>query len=284
MGQDPERCGGTLSNYLYIAYVNLALLQKGELGDRMFACDQRGPQGLLPDWNKTVAVSVLLSDIYFAMNETALAQEQAFEANVGAIGEGNPRVLKRLVQTNLIYGAYPVAEKYISILENTFCYRRWAKAQRRFLYQDAEVENDPLLGNKRRSLMPRTFLSLRDGLEAELQGIAEANPSDRSAITSAGALYLLKKNLEGFRALMEKYYSTPVLPVVPVAFQEAIIILSEKDPDYWRRFGVYEAVAGRFAQYRRQTLEGNRSGNAGALPSLMRRSWGDTYWYYFMFK
>lgn len=49
------------------------------------------------------------------------------------MGYGNPRMLKRLVQTNLIYGAYPVAEKYIRILENTFYYKDWAKSQRKFL-------------------------------------------------------------------------------------------------------------------------------------------------------
>jgi hypothetical protein len=279
-----KRCEGTLTNYLYISYVNLALLQKNELADRMFAYDQRGLQGLLVDWNRIASISVLLNDLYFAMNETVLAQEMAFEANVSAIGDGNPRVLKRLVQTNLIYGAYPVAEKYVSILEHTFCYRRWAKAHRRFLYNDAEVENDPLLGSKRRSLAPGASLALANGLYAELQSVAEANPADRAAISCAGALYLLEKNLEGFRALIEKYFDTPVLPSLPVAFQEAVIILSEKEPDYWRRFGVSEAVAGRFAEYRRQTLEGNRSGAANALPSLMRRAYGDTYWFYYMFK
>ncbi|MDR1557524.1 MAG: DUF6057 family protein [Tannerellaceae bacterium] len=279
-----KRCEGTLTNYLYIAYVNLALLQKSELGDRMFAYDQRGPQGLLVDWNKTASVSILLNDLYFAINETALSQEMAFEAYISTIGEGNPRALKRLVQTNLIYGAYPVAEKYISILEHTFAYRDWARAHRRFLYNDAEVGNDPLLGNKRRSLNPHASLSLIDGLDAELQGIAISNPSDRSAITCAGAFYLLEKNMEGFRAWVEKNFATPVLPVLPLAFQEAIIILSEKDPDYWRRFGVSEAVAGRFAEYKRQIVEGNRSGNSNALPSLMRRAYGNTYWFYYMFK
>ncbi|MDR2388497.1 MAG: DUF6057 family protein [Tannerellaceae bacterium] len=280
----PERCRGTLTNYLYISYLNLALLQKGELGDRMFAYDQRGPQGLLVDWNKTASVSILLNDIYFAVNATALSQEMAFEAYLASMGEGNPRALKRLVQTNLIYGAYPVAEKYISILEHTFCYREWARAHRRFLYNDAEVAKDSLLGNKRRSLMPSASLSLIDGLEAELQGIAACNPSDPSAITYSGCFYLLEKNLEGFRAFLETYYATPVLPSLAVAFQEAVIILSEQDPDCLQRFEVSEAVIRRFADYKRQVVEGNRSGNAQALPSLMRRSFGDTYWFYFMFK
>ncbi|MDR1356112.1 MAG: DUF6057 family protein [Tannerellaceae bacterium] len=279
-----ERCRGKLSNYLYMAYANLALTERGELGDRMFAFDQHGTQGLLIDWNRTASVSILLSDIYFAVNATALSQEMAFEAYTSAIGDGNPRMMKRLVQTNLINGSYAVAEKYISILENTLCYRAWAREQRRFLDNDAEVEGDALLGNKRRSLMPDASLAMIDGIEAELQGIASANPSDRAAIEYAGAIYLLGKDMDGFRELIDKYFATPVLPALPVAFQEAAIILSEKDPDYLRRFDISEAVASRFAQYKRQVVEGNRSANANALPSLLLRAYGDTYWYYFMFK
>jgi hypothetical protein len=279
-----ERCRGKLSNYLHIAYVNLALMEKDELGDRMFAYDQRGTQGLLIDWNRTASVSALLSDVYFAVNATALSQEMAFEAYTSAIGDGNPRMLKRLVQTNLINGAYQIAEKYISILENTLCYRDWAKGQRLFLYNDTEVECDSLLGNKRRSLMPDASLAMIDGIEAELQGIASANPSDKAAITCAGAIYLLGKDMDGFRELIEKHFATPALHALPLAFQEAVIILSEKDPDYLLRFNISEDVTARFAQYRRQVVEGNRSGNSNALPSLLLRAYGDTYWYYFMFK
>ena len=70
-------------------------------------------------WNKSTTISALLSDVYFTMGNVAAAQEMAFESNIGALCDGNPRMTQRLVQTNLIYGAYPVAEKYIAVLENT---------------------------------------------------------------------------------------------------------------------------------------------------------------------
>ncbi|MDR1500747.1 MAG: DUF6057 family protein [Tannerellaceae bacterium] len=279
-----ERCRGKLNNYLYMAYANLALTEKGELGDRMFAYDQRGAHGLLVDWNRTASVSILLSDVYFAVNATALSQEMAFEACISATGDGNPRMVKRLVQTNLINGAYAVAEKYISVLENTIGYRSWASGQRRFLYDDDAIERDMLLGDKRSSLASDASLSMIDGIEAELMCIARANPSNRAAVTYAGAIYLLGKDMDGFRGFVDRYFATPVLPSLPVIFQEAVIILSESDPDYRRRFDISEAVASRFGHYKRQVVEANRSGSANALPSLMVRAYGDTYWYYFMFK
>ncbi|GHT33096.1 hypothetical protein AGMMS49574_18010 [Bacteroidia bacterium] len=280
-----KRCEGPLNNYLYISYANLALSHKGELGEKLFMYDQHGPQGLVISWNKTASSSIMLSDIYFAMNDMAPAQEMAFEANISAISAGNGRMIKRLVETNLIYGEYPVAEKYISILEHTFAYKEWASAHRRFLYQDAEVEKDSLLGEKRRSLVDSQSLSLIDGLELELQQIAEANPaSARTSIEYVGAFYLLSKNVTQFQALIERYFGTPALPVLPRSFQEAVILLSEKDPDNWIRYRVSDAVIQRFMDYKKQVVEGNRSGNSAALKGLLQRSFGDTYWFYFMFK
>ncbi|GHT37288.1 hypothetical protein AGMMS49574_29900 [Bacteroidia bacterium] len=279
-----ERSQGSLTNYLYLCYANLALTNMGELGDKIFMYDQRGSQGLMVGWNKTTSVSVLLSDIYFAINDMAPAQEMAFEANVSAISAGNPRMVKRLVETNLIYGEYPVAEKYISILEHTFAYKDWASAQRRFLYQDAEVEKDSLLGNKRRSLVQSRLLALVEGLDADLQQIAEVNPSATSSIEYCGALYLMSKDMTPFQAMVERYFGTPVLPVLPRSFQEAVILLSENNPDIWKHYQLSEVVIQRFLEFKKQFIDANRSGNSGALKGLLQRSYGDTFWFYFTFK
>jgi hypothetical protein len=277
-----ERCKGTLSNYLHLCYVNMALAQKGELANNMFAYDQRGLDGLLVNKNQMGFVYGLLNDIYFTMNAVALSQQMAFDAYVCSPGEGSPDVLKRLIQTNLIYGAYPVAEKYICILEETFYYSDWAKAHRRFLYHDDEIEKDPLLGGKRKALMQTNALHASDGLDMLLLQAAETNPSDKRPIEYAGAVYLLTKRLDLFQKMIETYYGTEVLPVLPVSFQEAVIILSEQDKDYWRRFDISETVMKRFAEYKKVVVDHKK--NSNALPGLMRRTYGNTYWFYFMFK
>ena len=126
----------------HIRYVNIALGHKGELGDQMFSYHQEGSEGILMPWNQSAYASILLSDAYFVMNHIALSQRMAFE---GFVCNNNPRMLKRLIQTNLIFGTYPVAEKYLDVLENTVCYRNWAKAHRKYLYNDDEIEKDSLL-------------------------------------------------------------------------------------------------------------------------------------------
>lgn len=277
-----EASKGTLTNYLNMCYLNLALAHKGELADRAFSFDQRGLSGLMVAWNQTEQISILLSEITFVMGNSALSQEMAFEAFATTVGEGNPRILKRLVQTNLIYGEYPVAEKYINVLEKTYCYNTWANEQRKFLYNDAVVEKDQVLGTMRKCLSKDNYLSELNNMEKDLRVIAEANPSNKSAIEYLGLFYLMSKDMAGFKSMVEYYYGTDVLPVLPKSFQEAVITLSEAEPDYWKRFDISPSVMQRFAEYKKQVLA-NRS-NTNALPGLMRRAYGDTYWFYFMFK
>lgn len=276
-----EECKGKLTNFLYMCHLNMALANKGELSDKMFNFDQRGPQGLLVQWNKSENISCMLSDIYFTMGATASSQEMAFEGYVSAMEDGNPRMLKRLVQTNLIYGTYPVAEKYISILEKTYAYRDWAQSRRKYLYNDEVVESDPILGTRRRMLPDRNSLAMIKGLAGDLALFLEKGPANSAALQYLGAMYLLAKDLEGFKALVEKYYGTEFLPVLPVHFQEAVIVMSEKEPDYWKRFNVSETIVARFTDYKKQVLA-NR--NNSAIAGLLNRSYGNTYWFYFMFK
>ena len=276
-----EECKGKLTNFLYMCHLNMALANNGELSDKMFNFDQRGPQGLLVQWNKSENISCMLSDIYFTMGATASSQEMAFEGYVSAMEDGNPRMLKRLVQTNLIYGTYPVAEKYISILEKTYAYRDWAQSQRKYLYNDEVVESDPILGTRRRMLPDRNSLAMIKGLAGDLALFLEKGPANSAALQYLGAMYLLAKDLEGFKALLEKYYGTEFLPVLPVHFQEAVIVMSEKEPDYWKRFNVSETIVARFTDYKKQVLA-NR--NNSAIAGLLNRSYGNTYWFYFMFK
>lgn len=272
---------GKITNLLYLSHLNMALANKGMLADRMFFFDQKNPQGLLVSWNKSENISCLLSDIYYTMGFISLSQQMAFEAYVSAMENGNPRMLKRLVQTNLIQGEYAVAEKYINVLEKTITYKDWAVKQRRFLYNDEVVQSDAELGSKRRLLPAQKGLALADGLAADLHQLIRTNPNDQTAIHYLGCFLLLSKDLDGFKKMLETYYGTEVLPQLPLHFQEAVFVLSEKDSEYWKQYAIAPDVIQRFSDYKKTVL-GNRNNNA--LQGLLARSFGNSYWYYFMFK
>ena len=277
-----ERCSGETDNYLYKCCLNVALAEKGELADRMFAFDQNGIQSIYMTWNRIPHVSVLLSDIYFSMGHIALAQRMAFEANESISNTGGPRMLKRLIQTNLIYGAYPVAEKYLDLLEQTYNYKEWACEHRQFLWNDEAIENDSLLNIKRQCIPKSNMLSELQGLHVDLEIIARQNPSHKASIEFAGAFYLLAKEIILFEEFVKNNYRSDALTTLPESYQEAIVILSEQDPSYLELYDISESVIRRYHEFRRQYLA-NRS-NTAMLPGLLKSSYGGTYWYYYMFK
>lgn len=276
-----KRCQRPLNNYLYINYLNIALAERGLLAESMFAFDQHGLGGFLLSWDKMYATTTLLSESYFTIGQIAVSQECAFEGNIIASGRGSVRHMQRLAQTNLICGEYVVAEKYLDALSNTFFYADWAERHRRFLYNDEAVEADPLLGSKRALWRAQSGLANIRGLEGDLKDRLTRKPDDNLAIQYLGAYYLLSKNLQGFKELIESYYGTPALRTLPKSFQEAVILLAEKDMDYWHRFNLSSQVIQRFAGYR-QVVLGNR--NNPQLPAILSRSFGDTYWFYFIYK
>lgn len=273
---------GTMNDYLSICYLNMALANKGELASSMFSYDQRGVNGLMFPWDKTFIVSDLLSEEYFTIGEIAMAQKMAFEAYVTVPGFGNPRFLKRLVQTNLIFGNYAVAQKYIRILEKTFAYSDWARSQRRFLNNDRAVDADLLLGRLRRNLPSPSQLSYIEGVEPDLLTRAEQHPEEKLPIEMVGTSYLLEKNVQAFKQMIEKYAGTKVLPVLPKSFQEAVVLYYEKDPERWKQLGASDAVINRFDSYRRVILQ-NRAMLA-SLQGEIAQSFGDSYWFYYTFK
>ena len=221
---------GKITNALLLCNLNMALANKNELAEKMFQFDQKGIGGLLINWDYTQQTAYLLSDLYFTTGNIAASQQIAFEGYV--ISEsGNPRLLKRLVQTNLIMGSYAVAEKYIKLLEQTLYYRDWAKKHRKFLYNDNAVESDPLLGMKRKSVLSKDYLYNSVNIVEELTDLAENNPGYTVPIQYLGAIYLLAKDLVPFKKMLDKYYGTDVLPHLPQSFQEAVLLMSGNNAD-----------------------------------------------------
>lgn len=165
-----------MTNLLHQNCLNLAFAEKGELLPNLSKYPNIGLQSLFIGGNKTPYISALLNDIYFSMGHMAFAQRYAFEANE-SMGGYSPKLLKRLVQTSLIYGNYNLALKYIQILEKTLFYHEWAKSQRAFLHDDSRLQADSILGSKRKCLFPDNRFAGSLGLDKDLEEILKQNPS-----------------------------------------------------------------------------------------------------------
>lgn len=281
-----QACQGKLTNFLYMSILCRALAEEGKLIDELFRYDIRSERALAISWNSTENVSVLLSDLYFTCGNMALAQRMAFEGDVSAHGAHNVRMIQRLVQTNLIFGAYPVAEKYISLLEKSPVYKNWATPYRRFLNNDKLVDEDPLLGQKRALLFTpgetdEVFISGGDFLQAVAEPLL-ANPDKaRTAFEYLASFYLLSKDMPNFISLVNQFKDKPFMSPLPPTIQEGILVAYERDPEKWEEYSLDKNIKSRFAAFRKQVLA-NR--NNQGLPGLLHRSFGNSYWYYLMFK
>lgn len=126
-------CHGKTDNYLYMNILARALAEQGKLTDNLLKYRFKNEVSLIVPWNRAEEISILLSDIHFTVGNIAQVQRMAFEGNLCSRGNYNVRLIQRLIQTNLIFGEYNIAEKHIRLLEKTWFYRDWANKQQRYL-------------------------------------------------------------------------------------------------------------------------------------------------------
>lgn len=271
-----------ISNLLYAYYLNIALMETGQLGKQFLQFDQKGVDGLIPtSGEKGIPYMTITNDLYFTLGDIAASQYFTFDANVVVSKTGSPRLYKRLVQTNLIYGAYNVAEKYINLLEKTHYYKDWATGQRRFLYNDRAVEDDPLLGKKRKGLPSENVLIMTSDVIYRMQLIAESDPTNKAVIEYLASIFLFAKETTLFIELIDKYYHTEgTLSNLPEKFQEAIIIIHEKNPTEWERYNMDQSVVNKFRSYKQMLLKNRDNPD---IAKMLYQNFGNTYWSYFLF-
>lgn len=151
-----------------VSYLNLALAQKVMLTQNYkFYRHQDLSSIMNPTPNLKAGLS-LQSMVYSAWDYHAAARQAAFDANLVTPGMCNPCQLKVLVQTNMALGSYEVAEKYMTILEKTLFYRKWAKTMR------------TASGSPSKAILPSVDEYVRyDGLKGDMRDILQADPSQR---------------------------------------------------------------------------------------------------------
>lgn len=262
---------GHTADYGKLTRLNLALAETGQLADKAFHYTQAGSDGIFIPWAQTVETGELLSDIYWSMGHVAYAQRMAMETTVLDDGDYNPDMMKRLIETNLVFGAYDVARKYIAILEKDKSFRKAAASYRRFLDDDEAIEADPVLGPKRKCIPDKDFISLVRGIDEDLKDIIRANPSHHNTIEYLGIIYLLDCEMDKFKEVLDEFYGTEALPVLPVSFSEAACMLSEIDRGYWRQVGVSQDLYKRYREFTKRLGTG-----------LPMDKFKDTFWYYIM--
>lgn len=92
----------------------------------------------------SLSSAFMVSDIALQLDMPNVSQRVAFEA-MEYIPNYNKSVrsIKRLTETAMITGQYQLAKKYLSILEETLFYRRWAQSMRPLVEQPELMNKKP---------------------------------------------------------------------------------------------------------------------------------------------
>ena len=267
------------TNLQRLNVVNLALAKQGRLATDFLHYPQNNEGTLLAEWDHTVENALTLSEIYYQLGDIASAQKFAFEGNLSSQAGGNPRLLQLLVKTNLIFGAYPVARKYLYILQQTWGYRDWANEWMNYTNDEA-VAKHPELGPKRLGLRGQGEMAVSGQLPKVLEQLMRNDPSNPMPVQYLTTYYLLNVNLKAFLALKEAHYGSPAWPKLTVPQQEAMVALLQQQPTEWVKNGVSLKVEHHFNEFDRDM---NRYHNQMNVKEIMAEHYGTTYWYYLMF-
>ncbi len=271
----------TPSSPLSVACLNLALAKTGMLSDRMFSYFQNGTQGLLPGFVRDYTIPMIAGEIYYHLGLINTAQRYAFESMEALPDyQKSVRAIKRLAETAIINEQYPLAHKYLCLLQKTFYYRKWATMAINTIQDESKIEQHQEWGWLRQCRPDKDFLFSEGEKDMMLGILFTKNQHNRMAYEYLMAYCLLSKDLDHFIRYFPLGKAVGYL-TVPRSYQEALAYIegttesrSPKVPAY----PVSNQVISRFIHYKNIYL-----GQANASPTL-KKQFSDTYWYYLHFR
>ena len=167
-------------NLLHQNCLNMALAEKELLGEKILDQPVKDISSIYVNHIQTAEVAGLLSDVYYSFGHIAQSQRYAFETNEKMYNL-SPRLLQRLVETNLIYGQKEVADKYLSVLSKSLYYKDWKPSAK-------------LIEEKKKCLFNDNRFSGIKGLDDDLLHIARNTRGTRQCrvtLQYLGSLYIL---------------------------------------------------------------------------------------------
>ena len=255
-------------------YVNMALSQEKQLGNRMFDYPQRGPLGLIVSYNLTYYISIVLSDVFYTIGDIASSESYAVEAQTLARrGGGSPRAMQRIVQTSLIRGDKSMADKYLRILKQLPKYRQWAERYETYLTDEAAMRQEKEIGDRVAGQHVQDNLLTLIPTDELLKLHLTDSSNQRTPFEYVGCYYLLDKDLDKMRQLLELTDEIPECSPLPKHFQEAAAMIFHQEPERLSSMQIDHQVLSDFSDFLRLLKNNSRMD--------LNRKYGNTFWHYY---
>lgn len=271
-----------MNNNLASYYTNMSLGKLGLLPEKLMEFYQPAATGLfIPvNANENYLTITFSSEIYWHLGDVNASQHSALLGMIFSPRSRSTRLMKRLVEINIVNGEYAVAEKYIKILEKTLFHHDWASARRIFLYNETECSRSEWISSKRKIIPSKDLLKAGNEYKTTLKMLIEANRGNKMAVDYLLCYDLLIKDLENFKIDFRKYYPDKTKIGLPQVYQEALLIgiaSGKESPEDYKNYIFEPENVKRIGDYTRIYDESNGDG------TRLKDDYEKTYWFYYHF-
>jgi hypothetical protein len=283
--QDVIRLAGQDSSghLLVTLHANRALFHAGRLLDDMFSFPQKWwVNGLILSSKEAYEMPLRNSDVWFDLGHVNEAQHWAHEAL--AITGTTPWNCQRLADIYILKDNPAAADKCLILLEKTLFFRNWAKRNRKFLDVGQPVSGVGRLDEIKSRMVAKDFIVHPDFPERDLEFIVDQNPANKMAFEYLIAHYLLMGLPD---RIVDRIDNLRILHYArfPRHFEEALIlhqVLNKMKPVNLAGYQFSRETVFRFRDFQKSLKR--YQDNPGMDRSELKRSFGDTYWYYYLFE
>jgi hypothetical protein len=264
-------------NRMVVYATNLALYKSGNLLENLFNYPQAGASGLRLKSERSSGF-FFGGDVFYYLSYTSEARRWAFET---MIARGlNPRALKRLITTSMVYRETDIAAKYLNILNRTLFYRKFTNKYINYLKNPGLADKDRDISMQRSLMIHSDFVSNENDLN--LLDLLSNHPDNKMAYEYLLASLLLDKRLDEFvkYVSMIKDYGYTTLPV---HIEEALVFYNsfENKNIMPAGFSINPKTILRFKDY--INSYNSSKGNMQVAARELNGKYGKTYWYYLRF-
>lgn len=178
---------------------------------------------------------------------------------------------------------YAVGEKYLNILEQTLFYRNWARYYRGCIKDTALLPGDQEIAAKRHLLIQSDFFANVTDYNFELNKLLENHPDNRMAFEYYMASLLLDKKLDFFAANISRIKDFG-FKEIPVHYEEALLayMVNTETSIIPAGYSIRESTRQRFNDYFK--TYSFSAGDPDQAVTLLKKRFGNTYWFYLQFK
>lgn len=260
--------------------LSLALAQIGQMSEKLFYFSPNPNDFFIPFDLKGMA-PLIANEPYYYLGLINFSKALAFESIESTADEKMPvRAVKRFVETCIISGQYQVAKHYLWYLEQTVFYRNWAKQARQYLFNDEKVNAHPLWGKLRRQQPKDEFYFQYEKNDLALVTLLRTDTRNKLAYEYLMGWYLLRKDFNHFLKYLPLMKAVGYTEI-PESFQQALAYIKtlvKDDGSGLDSFPISLPVQQALMSYAQAFKQGGSQN-----PNLMKKQFGNTYWYYLHF-